>query len=116
MKHFQKNKWMFIPFLFVIVGVILIFTSDAIENAFIGEKTSEGDASKKEREIAAFLEQGKDIDEVTVKLCLDGDGRVTGAAVICQGGEDAATKAMIVRLLSAALGLPSNKIEVSGKG
>jgi hypothetical protein len=115
MGAFQKNRWILLPLLAVLVAVTLIFSADTIEEMLSKSKTSD-DRMWKELENAAFLEEGKDIEEVTVKLCLDAQGRVIGAAVICQGGEDPATKASIVRLLSAALGLPTNKIEVSGKG
>lgn len=51
----------------------------------------------------------------TVKLC-EIYPKVRGIAVVCTGGDEAYIKEKIVELLSAALGLPSNKIKVAGSG
>lgn len=40
--------------------------------------------------------------------------RVRGIAVVCTGGSRAAVRETVTRLLSAALDLPSSKIEVAG--
>jgi len=40
--------------------------------------------------------------------------KVRGIAVVCTGGEQAGIKATLTSLLSAALDLPSNKIEIAG--
>ena len=50
-----------------------------------------------------------------VKLC-EIYPRVRGIAVVCTGGDTATVKETITELLSAALGLPSNKIKVAGSG
>ena len=40
---------------------------------------------------------------------------ISGVAVVCVGGERAEIKSELVRLISAALDLGSNRIHVSGK-
>jgi len=40
--------------------------------------------------------------------------RIRGIAVVCTGGDEAATKQTVTELLSAALGVPSNRIKVAG--
>ena len=69
---------------------------------------------KEEEALSAFLEETKGVGSATVKLCMNDQGIITGAAVICTGGEDPIVQATVIRLLCAALGLPSNKIYVSG--
>lgn len=51
--------------------------------------------------------------EEAVKLC-EIYPRVRGIAVVCTGGELARIKETVTELLSAALGLPTNKIKVAG--
>ncbi len=51
--------------------------------------------------------------EEAVKLC-EIYPRVRGIAVVCTGGELPRIKETVTELLSAALGLPSNKIKVAG--
>lgn len=40
--------------------------------------------------------------------------KIRGIAVVCTGGDDIETKQKIIDLLSAALGIPSNRIKVAG--
>ena len=51
--------------------------------------------------------------EEAVRLC-EIYPRVRGIAVVCTGGELARIKESVTELLSAALGLPYNKIKVAG--
>jgi len=51
--------------------------------------------------------------EEAVKLC-EIYPRVRGIAVVCTGGELSRIKESVTELLSAALGLPYNKIKVAG--
>jgi stage III sporulation protein AG len=51
--------------------------------------------------------------EEAVRLC-EIYPRVRGIAVVCTGGELARIKETVTELLSAALGLPYNKIKVAG--
>ena len=71
------------------------------------EKTSDGSSA-----IEYVIINGKDSDEpVPVKEIYP---RVRGVAVVCSGGGSAEIKKRITELISAALGIPANKIAVSG--
>lgn len=73
-------------------------------------------AAAKEEELACFLEEGKGVGKAAVTLCYSSDGQtVTGAAVVCDGGNDPAVRAEVVRLVCAALGIGANRVYVSAK-
>ena len=112
----KKNKWILGLSLAALVGVSLVVYGTIGENNSGQQEDLSVYRLEKEEELAVFLEESQGVNEVTIKLCIDETGKIIGAAVICEGGNDPAVKAQIVRLLSAALGLPTNKIEVSGKG
>lgn len=97
-----------------LLGVSLFVLSDTISPSNNTDYSKYQD--QKEEELAVFLEESRGVKEVSIKLCIDEEGKIVGAAVLCAGGNDPAVKSQIIRLLSAALGLPTNKIEVSGKG
>lgn len=60
-----------------------------------------------------FLILSGDGGETAVKLC-EIYPRVRGIAVVCVGGDIPRVKEAVTELLSAALGLPTNKIKVAG--
>lgn len=60
-----------------------------------------------------FLILSGENGETAVKLC-EIYPRVRGIAVVCVGGDVPRIKESLTKLLSAALGLPSNKIEIAG--
>ena len=99
----MKNKKILSPLLLILflAGVLLL-----ILGLILNEK--------KEAELACFLENSKGVGQAQVRLCLDKEGEIKGVAVICQGGNDPRVQAEVVRLLSAALGLGTNRIYVSG--
>ena len=112
----KKNKWIPLVIVAALLGAVLLLFSNGAESSSKTKDDLSEYQSQKEGEIAVFLEESRGVDEVSVKLCMDENGKITGAAVICQGGNDPAVQAQVTRLLSAALGLPTNKIQVSGKG
>jgi len=63
--------------------------------------------------VSDFLILSGDGGETAVKLC-EIYPRVRGIAVVCGGGDIPRVKEAITELLSAALGLPTNKIKVAG--
>ena len=63
--------------------------------------------------VSDFLILSGDGGETAVKLC-EVYPRVRGIAVVCGGGDIPRVKEAITELLSAALGLPTNKIKVAG--
>jgi len=60
-----------------------------------------------------YLILSGDNGEHAVMLC-EIYPKVRGVAVVCTGGNTAAVQEMVTSLLSASLGLPSNKIKVAG--
>ena len=81
-----------------------------------------------ERELASLCAEVKGVGRVTVMITLAEGERTTysgakvasvtppavlGAAIVCDGGGDAATRAELVRLVSALLGIGSNRVTVS---
>ena len=81
-----------------------------------------------ERELASLCAEVKGVGRVTVMITLAEGERTTysgakvasvtppavlGAAIVCDGGGDAATRAELVHLVSALLGIGSNRVTVS---
>ena len=94
------------------VGILVLLILGLILNG--RDERTGNDTEKKEAELACFLENSKGVGQAQVRLCLDKEGEIKGVAVICQGGNDPRVQAEVVRLLSAALGLGTNRIYVSG--
>ena len=63
--------------------------------------------------VSDFLILSSEEGETAVKLC-EIYPRVRGIAVVCEGGDSPRIKETVTALLSAALGLPTNKIKVAG--
>ncbi len=103
-----KSRPLLLLLLIAFVGVILLVLSPLMKD---GQKEKD-QLPEKQETLAAFLEQTQGVGEVHLKLCADENGRIVGAAVLCQGGDDPLVASKVTRLLSAALGLPTNKIEV----
>ena len=81
-----------------------------------------------ERELSTLCAEVKGVGRVSVMITLAEGERTTyagskvssvtppavlGAAVVCDGGGDPQTKAELIRLLSALLGIGSNRVTVS---
>ena len=73
------------------------------------ENKSEGG----ENTLSEYVIVNKDDNEETV-LIKEIYPRVRGVAVVCDGGNSAEIKNRVTALISAALGIPANKIAVSG--
>lgn len=107
----MKSKTALILTLAALLGVFLLFFS-----AKQPQKLPEAaEREQRQQELTAFLEQTKGVGEVHLQFCVDEEQQIVSAAVICDGGSDPYVSAKVVRLLSAALGLPTNKIEVCGR-
>ncbi len=107
-----------LPILLVILALcailLIAFDSKSPGESNDSTQTFAQELQKEEEALSTFLEETKGVGNATVKLCMNEQGMITGAAVICTGGEDPIVQATVIRLLCAALGLPSNKIYVSG--
>jgi len=104
------------PFLIAaaLVAVLLIVLGTVLAS-HSGSGGENSGISDREKELAAFLEGGEGIGKASVRLCLSADGAtVTGAAVVCEGGNDPVIASKVMRLLAAALGVGVNHIFVVG--
>ncbi|MBP3321050.1 MAG: hypothetical protein J6M12_01730 [Clostridia bacterium] len=112
----KKNRAPLILITCAAIGTILLLYTTFFGKNANSSSTIEGMRTNEEAALEAFLEESKGVGEVHVRLCMDESGAVIGAAVLCSGGDDPIIEAQVVRLLSAALGLPTNKIQVSACG
>ena len=99
----------FLPIALALLGALLLLSF------FLLAKTqSSSETPSEEEALACFLEQGKGVGKASVSLCRDpANGRIVGAAVVCEGGDDPRVRAEITRLLCAALGIGANRVYVS---
>ena len=105
----QRKKFKVLLILCAALGTLCLLLG-----LYFGGKSGDASKSAKEEELACFLENGRGVGRAAVSLCYDADGRIVGAAVVCAGGDDPVVRAEVIRLLSAALGVGSNRIYVSG--
>lgn len=107
----MKSKTAMILIFGALLGVfLLLFSSKQPQR--ISDTT---ERAQRQRELTSFLEQTSGVGEVHLQFCVNEEQQIMSAAVICDGGNDPYVSSKVVRLLSAALGLPTNKIEVCGR-
>ena len=121
-----------LPFLLLAAaGILLLFSGGGLFSS--GTKTDAGTDPAAyrvalERELSTLCAEVKGVGRVSVMITLAEGERTTyagskvssvtppavlGAAVVCDGGGDPQTKAELIRLLSALLGIGSNRVTVS---
>lgn len=107
----MKKKRLIEPVLICVSVLFVLFTA----LYFLSDRIGTADREKKEEErLAVFLMQGKGVGKASVTLCVDDESKkVTGAAVVCEGGDDPLVRAEVTRLLCAALGIGANRVYVS---
>ena len=113
-------------------GVLLLFSGGGLFGVR-SEKTDTGSDPAAyrlalERELASLCAEVKGVGRVSVMITLAEGERtaysgskvssvtppaVLGAAIVCDGGGDPAVKAELTRLVSALLGIGSNRVTVS---
>lgn len=108
----MKSSKSLTVFLFVLafVGAALLLTGTFLQGK---EPSAEKQRKKTEEELACFLENTPGVGETSVRLCMDENGKIISAAVVCEGGDSPAVRAEIIGLLSTALGIGTNKIYVA---
>ena len=120
-----RNRWIFL--LLCAMGAAL-FLLGGLFGARDGKKSDyAGYLEERARELCLSIDG---VEEAAVFLTLDeaktasgmlGESKsdetpqVRGIAVVCTGGESSRIRATVTDLLSAALGIPSNRISVAGK-
>ena len=103
-----KSRPLLLLLLIAFVGVILLVLSPLMKD---GQKEKD-QLPEKQETLAAFLEQTQGVGEVHLKLCADENGRIVGAAVLCQGGDDPLVRLRLTEALTALTGLSSNRVTV----
>ena len=118
----KKYKHVLIILGLILIGIILISYSSLSNKS--SEKSSNDYVKELERKIEEFLLNVDGIFEVDVILTVKNDyyasitdgfdvsSYVCGAAIACTNGDDPSFRYKLTRLISAYLGLPSNRIEI----
>ena len=91
------------------LGIILVLASSSLPT------DSTSDASSLEEKLGRLCERVEGVESVSVAVSLNGD-RIEGVGVVCVGGNDPAIRRELTELISAACGIRSNKIFVTGGG
>ena len=140
MKSLQnmKGKW---TLLFLLLGGLFLLLLGTQEAEKVQTFDSEAYRAALTAEVGALCREVSGVGEVSVLLTLeageslvyaeDGDGyvtvggegllverrppRVLGVAVVCTGGDDPAVRERLTALLSAALGVGTNRVEITAK-
>lgn len=118
--------------LLALAGILLLLFGGGLTDLFEKQGAAKEDPAayrlSLERELASLCAEVKGVGRVTVMITLAEGERtaysgskiasvtppaVLGAAIVCDGGGDAATRAELVRLVSALLGIGSNRVTVS---
>lgn len=118
--------------LLALAGVLLLLFGGGLLNLQSEQSDAREDPDayrlSLERELSTLCAEVKGVGRVTVMITLAEGERtaysgskvasvtppaVLGAAIVCDGGGDAATRAELTRLVSALLGIGSNRVTVS---
>ena len=118
--------------LLALAGILLLFSGGGLFGA--GSKKEEADSDPTayrialENELAALCSEVKGVGRVSVMITLKEGERtdyagskvssvsppsVLGAAIVCDGGGNAETRAELTRLVSGLLGIGSNRVTVA---
>jgi len=103
-------KGLIIPIVLLILGILLVFGSDLI----IKRKNAEN-SDKMEARIASMIDDLEGVSDSKVILLTDDDGNVTGAAVICSGGELSQNKKNIIDMITSLFGVGASDVFVGGR-
>ena len=118
--------------LLALAGILLLFSGGGLFGA--GSKKEEADSDPTayrialENELAALCSEVKGVGRISVMITLKEGERtdyagskvssvsppsVLGAAIVCDGGGNAETRAELTRLVSGLLGIGSNRVTVA---
>ena len=118
--------------LLALAGILLLFSGSGLFGAGSKKEEAETDPTAYrialENELAALCSEVKGVGRVSVMITLKEGERtdyagskvssvsppsVLGAAIVCDGGGDAETRAELTRLVSGLLGIGSNRVTVA---
>lgn len=121
-----KAKYL-IPLALFLLGVILIIAGMILggnggSRSVFSSLSGQSRESELEAKIKSLCEQVDGVSEVTVAVSLTDTsaeataGNIAGVGIVCRGGEDPLISARLTSLISAACGIRSNRIYVTGAG
>lgn len=121
-----KAKYL-IPLALFLLGVILIIAGMILggsggSRSVFSSLTGQSRESELEAKIKSLCEQVDGVSEVTVAVSLTDTsaeataGNIAGVGIVCRGGEDPLISTRLTSLISAACGIRSNRIYVTGAG
>ena len=121
-----KAKYL-IPLALFLLGVILIIAGMILggsggSRSVFSSLTGQSRESELEAKIKSLCEQVDGVSEVTVAVSLTDTsaeataGNIAGVGIVCRGGEAPLISARLTSLISAACGIRSNRIYVTGAG
>ena len=117
--------------LLALAGILLLLSGGGLFGGSKKEETATDPAAYRlalERELASLCAEVKGVGRVSVMITLKEGERteyagskvssvsppsVLGAAIVCDGGGDAETRAALTRLVSGLLGIGTNRITVA---
>ena len=99
-----------IPAVLLLAGIILIFASD-----FIVHKKEEENFDAMENRIASMIDDLSGVSDSEVILLTNENGTVSGAAVVCIGGDLSENKKNIIELITSLFGVGASDVFVGGK-
>lgn len=122
----EKAKYL-IPLALFLLGVILIIAGMILggsggSRSVFSSLTGQSRESELEAKIKSLCEQVDGVSEVTVAVSLTDTsaeataGNIAGVGIVCRGGEDPLISTRLTSLISAACGIRSNRIYVTGAG
>ncbi len=103
-------KSLIIPIILMIIGLFLIFGTDA----FFEKKNAEN-TDKMETRLVAMINDLDGVSDSEVMLLTDDDGNVKGAAVICNGGDLSQNQKNIIELITSLFGVGASDVFVGGR-
>ena len=113
----KKGGWVVIA-VAATLGFILMLApkvkNDGVQSAAAGKQIM---MTMTEDKIKALCEKVDGVGETTVAVTYDEkDGRsvICGVGIVCEGGDDPETERKLLSLVSAACGVPTNKIYIAG--
>lgn len=123
----QKKSKYLLPLALFLLGVILIVVGMLLggrggSRSAFSALSGRSQEAELEEKIKALCEQVEGVSEVTVVVSLTDPsaeasaGNIAGVGIVCRGGDDRLIEARLTALVSAACGIRSNRICVTGAG
>ena len=108
--HKFNFKTIIIPIILLLIGLFFIFGSEIFTSSSNSEK-----ANKLEARLVEMINDLDGVSNSEVMLLTDNEGKVTGAAVICNGGNLSENKMIIIEMITSLFNVGACDVFVGGK-